>query len=249
MEANRKLARRLCLVLGTGVALAAPAFAAAQVGAAPEAERTIRVVGTGEVQATPDEAQVVFAVETFAETARAAGEQNAVVMERVIAALVAAGVPRVSITTTNYSLHPEYVHDEQRQEPRIRGYRASNQVSLRTPELERVGALVDVALGAGANRVDGVSFGLRDAAAAQAEALRRAVADGRAQAEAIAGALGVTLGPVLDASTGAGYAPPVPVVRYRREVMDMAAAAAPTPMQPGQQTVTAQATLVFAIGR
>lgn len=229
------------------LALAGPGvvMADAQVPTWGHGERTIRVSGVGEVDVAPDEARISFAVDTSAETAQAAGAENARVMERVIAALTAAGIPRGDLETQHYTVHPEYVHEQGMREPRIRGYRATNQVVLKTRALTRVGELIDIALGAGANRVDGVSFSVSDPSPVMAEALREAVMRARTQAEAIAAALGVRVGAVLDASTSA--APPQPMMR--REMMQAVAAdaAAPTPIEPGEQTVMATVSIVYAI--
>jgi uncharacterized protein len=234
-----------CLMLLGAATL--PALAAAQQTTAATPQRTIRVTGNGEIQATPDQAHIDLAVETTGSTAREAGEANAQQMDRVIRALVAAGVPREAIETRNYSLYPEYAPPEPRQaqeQPRIRGYRASNMVSVRTTELARVGSLIDTALQAGANRMDAVRFSLRNADAAQAEATRHAVERARRSAETIAAALGVRLGAVLDASTTAELVRPFPyMARADRAMAEMA----PTPIQPGEQTVTATVTVVFAI--
>lgn len=224
------------------------AASAQQPGTAVQTERTIRVSGYGDVQAQPDVAEISFAVETFADSAREAGRLNAERMDRVIRALVAAGVPRTDIQTRNYSVYPEYVHEEGQREPRLRGYRATNQMVLETTRLERVGDFIDIALGAGANRMEGVSFRVSDPSAPQAEALREAVTRARASAEAIAAALGVRLGAVLDASTNPDPVRPMYAqesVRFRD--VAVAAAAPPTPIQPTEQTVTAYVQLVFAI--
>lgn len=209
------------------------------------AERRIRVQGVGEVRVMPDQAQISFAVETFAPSARAAGEENARTMERVMAALVAAGVPRRDLETQNYSVFPEYVHGEQGREPRIRGYRVSNQVLLTTRELDRVGPLIDVALGAGANRMNGLNFSVTDSDAATMTALTQAVGRARRAAETMAAALGVGLGPVMQASTST--APPPPVQREMHREMAVRARAADTPIDPGEQVVRATISLVFAI--
>ena len=237
------------LVLGAALSGLVPAQSAAQqMMAQVPAERTIRVTGVGEVQTTPDEAFIDFGVETVAPTARAASEQNARTMERVIAALVAAGIPKREIETRGFSVFPDYEPDPRGvPEPRIRGYRVSNMVATRTQNVGRVGALIDAALGAGANRVNGVRFGVRNADAVQAEALRRATARARAQAENIAAALGVRLGPVLDASTSGQPVRPYPMMMRARggaESMDMAVS---TPIEPGEQTVTAVVSLVFGM--
>lgn len=236
------------LTLCAALATAATPGVAQQATPASPTERTIRVTGLGEVQVRPDEAYIDFAVETLAPTARAASEANARTMERVIAALVTAGVPRQEIQTRGFSVYPDHGPGDPRDTiPRIRGYRVNNTVSLRTQSLNRVGAFIDAALGAGANRVDGVRFGLRNTDAVQAEALRRATARARTQAENIAAALNVRLGPILDASTGNQPVRPYPMMmRARGGVEEVAQSMAP-PIEPGEQTVTAMVSLVFAI--
>jgi uncharacterized protein len=226
-----------------------PTMGVAQAVSGAVDARTIRVSGVGEVRAEPDLATVHFAVETTGSAAQQAAQQNAESMDRVIRALVAAGVPREDISTTGYSLYPEYAPQPRGAEmepPRIRGYRASNQVGVRTTRLDRVGQLIDAGLAAGANRLSGVGFELLDPRPAQAQALERAVENARHSAETIARALGVRLGVVLDASTSAE--PVRPVFRAAREMsMDAIVVAPPTPIEPGQQTVRAMASVVFAI--
>lgn len=242
--------------IGALALLAAPLGAQQPVPRAELPPRTIRVSGVGEARAQPDEARVELAVETQARTARAAGEENARIMQRVIDALVQAGVPRDEIETRGYSVFPEYDDRQPRPmvdtvigdaEPRIRGYRAVNTVAFRTTALDRVGQLIDVALGAGANRLNGVGFGLRDDDAVRAEALRNAVADARRAAETMATALGVRLGAVVDASTDSTPIRPYPAgVAFRVADAEMAQSVR-TPIEPGEQTVTATASLVYAI--
>jgi uncharacterized protein len=232
----------LAAIVGAGIAVG-PAHSQE----APRSEqRTIRVMGTGEARATPDQAHIDLAVETFAETAREAGEENARIMERVIQALVAAGVPRAEIETRGYSLFPEYTPQPRptQEQPRIRGYRASNMVTIRTSDLARVGPLIDTALAAGANRMDSVRFSLQDDEATQSEALANAVQRARRSAETMATALGVTLGPVVDASTSTELVRPM-IYGMERMAMDEAQT---TPIQPREQTVSATVSLVFAIG-
>jgi hypothetical protein len=211
-------------------------------------QRTIRVEGMGEVKVAPDEAFIDVAVETLAPTAKAAAEENARKMEKVIAALVQAGIPRKEIETRNFSVFPEY-HPQTRPEeaPKLRGYRVSNQVEVHVRELARVGALLDTALGAGANRVDSVRFGLSKPEAVQGDALRNAVERARQSAQVLASALGVKLGPVLDASTVTEPQPPFPVAARFEMARAGNAADVTTPIQPQEQTVTARVTLIFAI--
>ncbi|HYO59040.1 SIMPL domain-containing protein [Archangium sp.] len=211
-------------------------------------ERTIRVEGTGEVKVAPDEAFIDLAVETQAPTAKVAAEENARKMDQVIAALVQAGIARKEIETRNYSVFPEFQPQTRPDEvPKLRGYRVSNQVEVHVRELSRVGPLLDTALGAGANRVDSVRFGLSKPEAVQGEALRNAVERARQSAQVLASALGVRLGPVLDASTVSEPQRPFPVAARFEMARAGGAADVTTPIQPEEQTVLATVTLVFAI--
>jgi uncharacterized protein len=215
------------------------------------AQRVIRVMGTGEVRTIPDQAHLDLSVETFAATARAAGEENARTMDRVIRALTGAGVPRAQIQTRGYLLFPEYAQPDRppvprvegaTEGPRIIGYRARNTVSVRTQDLARVGSLIDTALGAGANRFDGLRFSIQDAEAVQNQAIRQASERARRTAEAMAAALGVRLGAIVEASTVAD--PIRPMMQFERAAM---ADIGPTPIEPGEEAVSATVTVVFAI--
>jgi uncharacterized protein YggE len=112
-------------------------------------------------------------------------------------------------------------------------------------ELSRMGEIIDRALAAGANRVDGVRFALSKEDAARAEALRQAVERARRTAEVLATALGVRLGPVLDASTVAE----VPRIYPARMALDTAekGGGPVTPILPEEQTLTARVTIIYAI--
>ena len=235
------------MIAAAAAALAFAADAAAQTPVPPAPHPSIRVTGMGEVRAAPDQATADFAVENIASNAQEAAAANAQAMERVIAALVRAGVPRERIETRDYNVFPDYDQRpvEQGGEPRIRGYRVMNTVSATTNDINRVGALIDAALAAGANRVHGVRFSLRDPQRFRAQAIVEATRRARADAEALAGAMGLQLGMVREASTlEVGYG--VPVMMAREGMADMAAQGAPTPINPGEQTVRATVMIVYA---
>lgn len=232
------------------ILLATPLAAQTALGDQPA---VIRVSGSGQVQASPDVAHVSFAVETFAETAREAGERNARQMNEVLAALRQAGAAEADIETSGYGVHPVYDHrqpqprpgaGEPAEDPRITGYRAVNQVSVEIRDLDAVGRSIDAGLAAGANRLAGVRFELRDDQDARDEALRRAVARARSSAETLADALGVQLGPVRVAST---QVESPGIFRAQAVRMEAAMADAPTPISPADQTVGATVELEFSI--
>lgn len=236
------------MIAAVAAALAFAADAAAQNPMPlPGGPPSIRVQGTGEVRAAPDQATADFAVETAATNAQEAAAANAQAMDRVIQALVRAGVPRERIETRDYNVFPDYDPRpmEQGGEPRIRGYRVMNTVSATTQDINRVGAIIDAALGAGANRVHGVRFSLRDPQRFRSQAIAEATRRARADAEALASAMGVQLGMIREASTlEVGYGGPIPMMA--REGMADMAQSAPTPINPGEQVVRATVMIVFS---
>lgn len=226
-------------------AVADTAAAQPQAGPGPR-EQSIRVTGTGEARAQPDQAIADFGVETLAATAQAAAAENAERMDRVIAALVRAGVPRDRIETRDYNVFPDYdPRPVETGEPRIRGYRVMNTVSATTDDIEKVGPVIDAALAAGANRVHGVRFGLRDPQVFRQRAIDDAVRRARSDAQALAAALNLELGMVREAYTADVAVMPGPVLE--RMAMADAGQAAPTPISPGEQTVRATVVIVYAI--
>ena len=241
--------RMMTMLAAAAAVLGLSTDAAAQPQVPPPAPHpSIRVTGTGEVRAAPDQAMADFAVETTAGNAQEAAAANAQLMERVIAALVRAGVPRDRIETRDYNVFPDYDQRpvEQGGEPRIQGYRVMNTVSATTYEIERVGGIIDAALGAGANRVHGVRFSLRDPSRFRQQAIAEATRRARADAEALANAMGVSLGMIREAATlDMGAGPPVMMARQEM-MMDAVAQSAPTPINPGEQIVRATVMIVYA---
>ena len=228
------------------LALASALPAAAQ---QPEAPPFLMISGMGEARIPSDRARVDFMVETQAPTAQAATSQNADRMQRVVAALRTAGGQAVTIETGGYELSPVYrqVPRDESGIPVIEAYRAINHVNVRVDDVTRVGALLDAVITGGANRIAGLSFEAKDPQPARLTALRQAVEKARAEASAVATAMGITLGPPLEVNVSADYMYPPPRPMYREMAMDMAAQAAPTPVEPGEQVVRATVTIRYRL--
>ncbi|MDX2168304.1 MAG: SIMPL domain-containing protein [Deltaproteobacteria bacterium] len=222
------------------------AFASPVLAADPPSPRTLSVSGEGRAQAAPDLAVVSFAVETTAPTAGAAVTDNAKKSTALAEAVKAKLGPRDKVYTTQYSLMPRYEQQERnlggQVVPRIIGYVASNAVRVELRDVRNVGALIDAATGAGANRVDSLEFTLEERAAAQSEALKLAGADAKRQAEAAAAALGVSLGKVLTANTGSA-----PIIMPKQMARMAMAADVATPVEAGDVTVSATLQVTYEI--
>lgn len=212
--------------------LAAVAIPGPASSAAAEAG-TVTVQGTGSVHALPDRAELSFGVESQGPNAKAALAANAAEMRRVIAAVKAAG--GVDVKTQSVSLSPRY--DEQNV---VQAFVATNSVSATIREIAKAGALIDAAVSAGANQVYGPSLSRGDHGELYRDALRAAVADARASAQAVASASGLSLGRVTAVVEGGASAP------QPYAVADKAMEAGSTPIEPGTQQVTAVVSVTFA---
>jgi len=223
------------------LALATPALAQEK----PPEKRTIAVSGQGEVKATPDRAALSFAVETAAARASEAVQENAKRSAAVAAALKAVLGSEGTVGTTRYAIEPRYdvIRPGETREPRITGYVVRNEVQVEGARGDKVGALIDAATGAGANRIGGLAFTFSNQPELLRSALEKAGADARAQAESVARGLGVRLKGVVSATvTGR----PVPIAP-RVMAMETAARAAPTPIEAGEDTVSATLQVTYEI--
>jgi hypothetical protein len=232
------------LALTTVACSSNPAPSVAQPAGEAESPPTLHVSATASVKRTPDVAVIELAVETVAGTAGAAGRENATRMDAVLAALQDAGVPESQIRTRRLDLRPQYDQRRDRETREIVAYRAVNQVTVRLDDVEGVGAIVDAAVRAGANRVSGIRFELADSEAAYHEALRQAIAKARAEAGVAAAALGLGLGDPIQVSTGGRR--PMPGPSFDRAVA-MEVERVETAVQPGEIEVDASVSIVWRL--
>jgi uncharacterized protein YggE len=216
-----------------------------QVARARQEAGIVEVTGFGSVSVSPDRAVVSFAVETREESAGAAANGNAETMDAVLTALRSAGFAGLTLETHGYSLQPEYgtIEEGNRRVRVIEGYAALNNVRAGLEDMDAVGRVIDVAIGAGANRVAGLSFVASHTEAARLEALAAAVEQARGEAATIAAALGHELGAVLEVRGGSALPRARPNVMMRAEGV-----AAVTPIEAADQVVTATVTVKFALG-
>jgi uncharacterized protein YggE len=197
--------------------------------------RTVTVTGSGSVTTVPDRASFDLSVDTQASTAQAARARNASAAAAMIAALKNAGVGDADLQTGQVSLSPQ-LNDTGTD---VLGYTASNTVTA-SIAIAKAGALVDAAVEAGATRVSGPSLMRSDSDTLYDKALQAAVANAADKAKALASAAGLSLGGVQTMVEGSQQ----PVVWAAGK----ADATAPTPIEPGTQSVDATVTVTYALG-
>lgn len=231
--------------------LAAAALPSAPTAAQPTAQITQAIAGTrldvnatGEVSRVPDLAVISAGVVTRAATATAALRENSERMDRVLAALKSAGIADRDIQTSSINLNPEYRYEEN-QAPRLVGYTASNQVTIRFRDIRNSGKVLDALVSQGANQISGPNMTIEHPEAALDEARAKAVAAGRARADLYARTLGMRVVRVVSVSESSGsYPVPPPMPYAERAVM---ADSAVTKIVPGEQKLQVNLAMVFEL--
>ena len=203
----------------------------------------ITVSGEGVVQGAPDLAILSIGVTTEAETATQAMAENSRALSTVLERLKASGIEARDLQTSNLSLNPNWTGYDSSSggRPKIAGYTATNQLTVRIRALEALGEVLDAAITDGANALNGLSFAMSDPRLATDEARKRAVADARAKATLLVEAAGAKLGRIVSISEAGSYLPqPGPMFRAAAEAM-------PVPVEGGEVSANASVTVVFEI--
>ncbi|MFH1033323.1 MAG: SIMPL domain-containing protein [Pseudomonadota bacterium] len=184
---------------------------------------------------------------TLATTSAEAARQNALLMDKVGAAVKAKLTEKDHLRSVGYRLYPQTQWDQATRRSRRVGYEASNRLEITSGDPQALGAILDAAVAAGANSVSGPAWSLADPAAARRQVQVLALADARAQAEALAQAAGLRLGGILALEVDGATAPrlaPAPA-------MARAGAGAPPPpetsLEPGMIMVQASVRCLFAL--
>jgi uncharacterized protein len=200
----------------------------------------VRAIGSATVPVKPDKATIQFSVVTTASTAQDAASQNANVVTAVLAALGTLLGPNPNIQTLSYSLNPNYNYPQNGQ-PILTGYTASNTVQVILTDLSLIGKVIDTGIQAGANRVQGLQFGLQDDQPSRAQALKLATIQAKANADAMASGLGQHTGAAIAIQQGV-TSTPTPVL-----LGAVATSSATTPVETGVVNVQASVTLDVAL--
>lgn len=228
----------LALLAGVvGLLYARPATAQGSPGV--PGMRQVTVVGHGEAKGQPDLATVQIGVESEAATSKDALAQNTAQAQAVIAKIKELGIAEKDIQTSNFSIYPTYNTDGRQ----VTGYHVSNSVVVTIRKLDQAGTLLDQVVQAGANSVTGISFGVESNDSLMEQARKAAIQNAKAQAEQLAQTAGASVGEVLVITQNVGSAP-VPMLAERAAVAQGGAA---VPVQPGEQTFTADVQVTFAL--
>lgn len=206
---------------------------------------TISVSGDGKVSTAPDIAWLTFGIATGRQpSAKAAIAVVKTNMDKILAAVKAAGVESKDITTQSFWLNPAYDYPNGVQT--IRGYEASQSLSVKVRDLDKVGDVLSAATNAGANQAGGITFSIDEPDTVQAQARAEAIQKAQAKAKVLAASLGMSLGRLTGFSEGGSVGPPMPMMQeYAVGSADMAKQSLAIPA--GEQDVTSTVVLTYEL--
>lgn len=214
----------------------------------------IHVSGNGIVKTTPDRCEISFSVVTKNPDVKAAQKENARKMDTVMTALKdpsKGNLTPAEIGTSSYSISEVYSPDEALKAKfgeNVIIYEVSNTITIETDRIDQVGDLIDLAVTSGSNGVSSLSFTLSKAKTAEfrTQALKIAVDKAKADADAVALAMGQRIGPVHEVTVDDTYYQPY---NYNQDMRSMSAAggAAATPIEAGSIDVSAKVSIAYEI--
>jgi uncharacterized protein len=215
------------------------------IGQAEQAEHTIAINGTGKVSSKNDLAVTTVGFSNVDKDVAKAQEANRKVMDPLMKELKSMGIEEKDLQS-NYTIYPEY--DYSTAGTQLRGFRVTNNVTIKIRDLTKITAVLGLPSKYGANEVSGLSFTIDDPENLRTEARTKAVADAKNKAKKLAESLGVTLGEVVSYSD---YdTAPIPPIYYGRDmamVKEGLGMGGPTEIATGTGEISTNVTIVYRI--
>ena len=218
---------------------------------------TLNVTGTGKSSTKPDIAYLTIGVVAAGKTANEAQTKNSEMAGKLVE-LLKSTIAEKDIQTSQLNIQQVHKQRDYRNQanteeedltPKVIGYRSSNFVNVTAREIDKVGKLIDEITQAGDYLIQGVQFDLNDTDKSKhhLEAIKKAMANARAQAEVAAASEDKTIAGVGKIVVGQeeSYSPRA----MRGQVMTLAATAGGggTDVEPGEVLVPATVTIEYLL--
>jgi uncharacterized protein YggE len=226
------------------------------------ARATVSTSGSASTKVEPDKVSVTIGVETNGTTAQEAASKNADLTADILAALIELGIPEEQTSTSNYNVYPTYSQKLPMTEPtdvcimiyppppecqpnqEITGYIASNSLTVTLDVAGTIdgGQVIDTAIEAGANTVNGVYFFI---SSEKQEEIRdgligEAIENARHRADVAATAVGMEVSGVKSVNLNDVYFP------FFSSGFDASLKdGAPAQLLPGEQEVTMTVSVAY----
>ncbi|HKU20527.1 MAG TPA: SIMPL domain-containing protein [Terriglobales bacterium] len=232
--------------LSAAMLLLAAAAVAQEHPAVTAQPNTIFVGADGKYESAPDTALVQFNISAQEDTAKAAYDRSSRAAEQIRQILRSNGIEPKAAEIGFFSLEP--VYDYRNPKRKLIAYRVNSSVSLKLKDFSKVAPIVSQVSDMDVTADQAVSYILDNMDSAKLKATEDAYRRVRAEAAAVAGAAGRTLGELSYASVDT-YEQVRMVVPTMARAMG-AAMAAPAPTEqftPQKITVTAHVNALFGM--
>jgi uncharacterized protein YggE len=211
----------------------------------PAVVNSISVSGTGEAQGAPDLAYIQLGIDVVNVDVSVALADANTLMTAIQDAIKGQGIDQADLQTVNFNVYPEDVYDPATGQPTgERRYHVSNFLNVKVRDISKISAVIDAGLGAGANNVSGLTFGVADTKALEDAARTKAIEDAKARAQALADGMGVKLGDVIVITEG-GATPPI--LYDKVSMQGGLGGGGAVPVAPGQMTVSMTVNVTFTL--
>lgn len=206
---------------------------------------TITIQGTGVVTTAPDIAYINLGVNSNAKTARTALDKNNKAMNNIIVAIKKAGIENRDIQTSNFSINPSYRNTKSNgNQTEITSYNVYNTLNITIRDLDKLGPILDKVVTLGSNRVNNIQFSISNPQPLKDKARAVAAKDAKRRAQIYANALGINIGKIIEITennSGSG------IYNDHATIMRKASLSASTPIEAGEQSVSASVTVTWEI--
>lgn len=172
----------------------------------------LSVSSDGKAKAIPDMATVNLGVVTQGTTSANVQEENSKKINQIIDFVKQQGINRDDISTSQFSIYPQYNYANGKNE--IIGYEARQTITVQVRGVDKstvsLGKILSGATTAGVNEITGVSLSFVDTDSLTKKAREEALKKAKAKAEEMAAAAGIKLGRVVSITESSSYGGPLP---------------------------------------
>ena len=208
---------------------------------------TLSVTGSATTMVKPDKVILSLGVQTTNNTAKAALDTNSKLMNRVLEALLAAGVKQNETSTSSFNISPNYNYSQGRNI--ITGFTVTNSIQVESLKIANVSEWLDTAISAGTNTVNSIDFTQSDKKLGEIKngLIKLAIDDARTKANFAASALGLKVMGVRSITMNEFASTPQPIP-FALQKLSVPAPTGGTPIISGQQQVSESVRVTFLVG-
>ncbi len=206
---------------------------------------TVSFGGEGKVSAKPDVAVVSASIVTQAATSKDAQDQNSQKSNAVSDFLKKQSIDDKDIKTTGYNVYPQYKYRLSGGGPEIQGYQVTQSYEIKVRNLDKVSAILDGLVRAGANQVNNLGLQIDNPEKLKSDARAKAIAAAKKKASELEGQIGISLGKIINFSENTGGYP-IPMM-YEAKAGGLGGGSVTPSIPTGENEITVSVTITYQI--